>query len=223
MTLPEVPKWKTRVHSTTEQSSGTRWPGISFPGEEATYAPSIQKMIRPPRQFMARARSQRQQEQTKQCPKRRKQVETRSKSTIKASQRKEKASEKMRRSRPREKRSRRPPKTRDKGCRMTCLLTKRRTKRDHKKSTEKSTEPQWQSTNDFCLSRRWSNELPKGGWSCWKCVLPTGRDARRDAFYWDMHWEVDWQIVPSRPRFYWRCLCGAHLWSRLDGHRSGLP
>jgi len=46
MTLPEVPEWRTRVHFTTEMSSGTRRAGTSIP-EESTYAPSIRKMINP--------------------------------------------------------------------------------------------------------------------------------------------------------------------------------
>jgi len=110
MTLPDVPKWRTRVYSTTEKSCGTRRAGISVPGEESTYAPSIRKMINPPKEFTARARSQRQREQTERSPNRRKQLETRSKSTIKASKRKDKARGKMRRSRPRDKRSRRSSK-----------------------------------------------------------------------------------------------------------------
>jgi len=151
------------VYSTTEKSCGTRRAGISVPGEESTYAPSIRKMINPPKEFTARARSQRQREQTERSPNRRKQLETRSKSTIKASQRKDKARGKMRRSRPRDKRSRRPPKSKDKGCKMTRLSTKRRTERDHEKSTEKSTEPRWQSTTDFRISHRRCNKLQKGG------------------------------------------------------------
>jgi len=53
MTLPEVSEWRTRVHLTTEMSSGTERTGISVPREESIYAPSIQKMISPPRkQFL---------------------------------------------------------------------------------------------------------------------------------------------------------------------------
>jgi len=65
----------------------------------------------------------------------------------------------MRRSRPRDKRSQRPPKSRDEGFRINRRSTKRRTERDHQRSTE----PWWQSTTDLSLSRRWSNELKKGG------------------------------------------------------------
>jgi len=42
------------VHITTEKSSGTRRAGISVP-EESPYAPSIRKMISPPREFTAKA------------------------------------------------------------------------------------------------------------------------------------------------------------------------
>jgi len=173
MTLPEQPKWWTRVHLMTEKSSGTGRAGISVPGGESTYAPSIRKMISPPRGCTARARSQRQWEQTERGLKRWKQVETRSKSTIEASQRQDRASGKMRRGRPRDKRSRRPQKSSDEGFRMTCQSTKRPTERDHEKSTEKSAKPRWQSTTHFSLSRRRSNELQKRGWSCQKYVLPT--------------------------------------------------
>jgi len=101
MTLPEMPEWRTRVHLTTEKSSGdkcTQRAGIRVP-EESTYAPSIRKMISAPREFTARAQSQRQREQTKRSLKRwkkskgqheasrnMKQVEIPSKSMAKASQ-----------------------------------------------------------------------------------------------------------------------------------------
>jgi len=42
------------VYLTTEKSSSTRRAGISVP-EESTYAPSIRKMISPPREFTAKA------------------------------------------------------------------------------------------------------------------------------------------------------------------------
>jgi len=194
MTLPEVPEWRTRVHSTIEKSSGTRRAGMSVP-EESTYAPSIRKMISPPENSRPKPKV-RQREQTKRSPKRRKQVDTRSNSTIKASQRMDQASGKMRRSRrretkqvsqgqPRDKRSRRPPKSRYEGFRIKPQSAKRPTEWDHQKSTEvhMSTETRWQSTTDSSLSHRRSNELQKGGWPCWKCVLPTRRQALRDAVY----------------------------------------
>jgi len=133
MTLQEVPEWRTRVHLMTEKSSGTQRAGI-----------------RVPRQFTAKAQSQRQQEQTKRSPKRWKEVErsTRSQSKHQASwHTKEvndqsvskslaKACGKMRRkqvlkldkaSRPRPakvKQIRWAPKSRDEGCRKTCQSTK---------------------------------------------------------------------------------------------------
>jgi len=146
----------------TEKSSGdkcTQTAGISVPGEESTYAPSIRKMICPPRELTAKAQKSDNENSPSEVRKGEKQVETRSKSTIKASQRKDKASGKMRRSRPRDKRSRRPPKSRDEGFRIKRRSTKRRTERDHQKSTE----PRWQSTTDLSLSRRRSNEFQKGG------------------------------------------------------------
>jgi len=86
MTQPEVPEWRTRVHLTTEKSSGnkcTQRAGICVP-DESTYALSIRKMMSPPREFTARAQSQRQREQTKRSPKWR--TETRCKSKHEASQ-----------------------------------------------------------------------------------------------------------------------------------------
>ena len=55
-----------------QQRYCTQRAGISIPGEESTYAPSIRKMISPPREFTARAQRQRQRDQTKRSPKRRK-------------------------------------------------------------------------------------------------------------------------------------------------------
>jgi len=58
MTLPEVPESRIRIHLTTLKSSGnkcTQRAGICVPREESTYAPSIRKMISPPRQFTAKA------------------------------------------------------------------------------------------------------------------------------------------------------------------------
>lgn len=59
----------------------------------------------------------------------------------------------------------RHPKFRDGGCRKTLRSTIIRTNGDHQISTDiqKSTNPQRQSTTDFSLSRRHSNELQKMG------------------------------------------------------------
>jgi len=123
------------------------------------------------------------------------------------------------------------------------------------KSTEvhKSTEPRRQSTTDLSLSRRWSNELQKGGWPCQK-MRPTDKpNAHRDAIYWDAPRSQPGSLsrsqparptkstkillkppieratrsrlwsLPNRSRFYWSLLSRAQPWSQLDGHRSGLP
>jgi len=74
MTVPNIPERRTRVHLTTEKSSGTERAGIHIPWEESTYAPSIRNMISPPREFTTRVRSLRQREQTKQSSKRWKEV-----------------------------------------------------------------------------------------------------------------------------------------------------
>jgi len=53
MTLLEVPEWSTRMHLTTEKSSGdkcTQRARINVPREVSTYSPSIRKMISPPRE-----------------------------------------------------------------------------------------------------------------------------------------------------------------------------
>jgi len=75
MTLPEVPEWRQSPLNDGEvqrhPESGdtcTQRAGICVP-EESIYAPSFRKMISPPREFRAKAQSERQWEKTKWSPK----------------------------------------------------------------------------------------------------------------------------------------------------------
>jgi len=89
LTLPEMPEWRTRVHLTTEKSSGTQRAGICIPREESIYAPRIRKMTSPPRGFTAIARRDversRRSKSQHEASRNTKQVETRSKSKHEAS------------------------------------------------------------------------------------------------------------------------------------------
>jgi len=143
MTLPEEPEWRIRMHLTTQKSSGnkcTQRAGISVPREESTYAPSIRKMISPPREFRAKAR--RVVGMSTQCKSKHKasrntkQVEPQSSSKRKAQasgimrqkqvqkmtwkevEKWDEASE-VDQDQPKDKGSRRPPESRDTGCWMT--------------------------------------------------------------------------------------------------------
>ena len=101
-------------------------------------------------------------------------------------QKKDKASGKMRWSKstetkpvdqdqPKEQKSWRPPKSRDKGCWMTCQATIIRAKADHPQSSEvhKTTKPWWQCAANLSLSRQQTNELHTGGDSCVHTIMST--------------------------------------------------
>jgi len=216
MTLPDVPEWRTRMHLQTEKPSGnncTQRAGISVP-----------------REFTAKAQSQRQREQTRRSPKRRKAsrkmnlVETRNKSKHHAGQWPSKSKARPKRegkwdeskckneSKQMEKweKASRPRPAKRQAKSKTCEVQRRRLPKDasvnndHQQSTEvhKSTEPRRESTTNMSLSRRRSNELPKGGWPCQKCALlisrkPTGR--RSTETDWEFDREVYWEVDQSSP------------------------
>jgi len=157
-------------------------------------------MISPPRWFTAKAQSQRQWEQTKRSPKRRKasrntkQVNNHSESQKGQSKWKNKTKQAKRQAKPK-----------------TSEIQRRRlpkdvsVNKDHQKCTEvhKSTEARRQSTTDLSLSRRRSNELQKGRWPCQKTRPTDTPKAHREAVYRDTHWEVDrevnWEVDRSSP------------------------
>jgi len=225
MTLPEVPEWRTRVHLTTEKSSGnkcTQRVGIRVP-EESTYAPSIRKMISPPSDFTAKAQSQRQRQHTKRSPNRGKAsrnmklVEARSIWKHQAGQwpsesnSKAKASGKMRREQVQKWDKASWPRPAKRQAKLkTSEVQRRRLPKDasvnkgHQKSTEvhKSTELRWQSTTDLSLSHWRSNENQKGVWPCQKCVLlisrkPTWRQSTET--HWEFDQEAYWVVDQSSP------------------------
>jgi hypothetical protein len=78
------------VHITIEKSSDTQRAKIDVPGEELTYAPSIRKMISPPRELTTRAQREvkrsRQSKLQHDASRNTKQVETQSKLKHNASQ-----------------------------------------------------------------------------------------------------------------------------------------
>jgi len=127
--------------------------------------------------------------------------------------------------------------------------------KDQQKSTEvhKSTEPRRQSTTNFRLSRRRSNELQKWGWLC-HTMRPTDKPhAHRDAIYWVAPGSRPRSLLRSRParstmstkirlkppiesptrsrpwslpcrsRLYSSLYLRAQPWSQPDGHWSRLP
>jgi hypothetical protein len=150
------------VHLTTEKSSGdgcTQRAEISVP-EKSTYAPSIRKMISPPREFTAKAQSQRQREQTKRSPKRRK--ASRNTKQVSNQSGSKKGQSKWKNE---TKQAKRQAKSKTSEIQRRRLRKDTSVNKDHHKSTEvhKSTEPRRQSTTDLSLSRRRSNELQKGG------------------------------------------------------------
>jgi hypothetical protein len=184
------------VHLTTEKSSGdkcTQRARISVPREESTYAPSIRKMISPPREFTTKAQSQttrtdqakfekvkrsrqvntklvetpsKSKHQAGQCPKRvKKQGQSMWKNVTKASAKmRRKQVEKLDEpSRPRP--AKRQAKSKTSEVQRRRLPKDASVNKDHQKSTKlhKSTEPRQQSTTNLSLSHRRSNELQKGG------------------------------------------------------------
>jgi len=222
MTLPE---WRTKLHLTTEKSSGdkcTQRAGISVPREESTYAPSIRKIISPPSEFTAKAQSQRQPEQTKRTPKRRKasrntkQVSNQSESKKGQSKWKNET-----------KQAKRQAKSQTSEIQRRRLPKDASVNKDHLKSTEvlKSAEARRQSTTDWGLSRRRSNKLQKGGWPCQNASYRQAKSPPGGSL--PRHWEVDREVYrevdqPShtdKPKAH----RDAIYWDALSSRPRSLP
>jgi len=202
MTLRDMLQWGTRMHLTTEKSSGvtcTQRAEIRVPRAVSTYAPSIRKMTIPPREFTAKARNgEKMFKDQRKASRNTKLVEPRSMSKSTA-----KASVKMRwkqvdewdepievdQDQPKDKRSRSPPKSRDE----LCWMTRRWTKITRSLPTREGNQQRiWVWGVDGATN------FKKREMTMSKCARPTSeKPPRRHSAV--THWEVDPEFEQSSP------------------------
>jgi len=201
MTLPEMPEWRIRVHPMTQKSSGnecTRRAGISVPRNESTYAPSIQKMIRPHGEITTKAHSKRQWERTKRSPKRR--TACRNMKQVNNQRESEKGQSKWKNE---TKQAKRQAKSKTSEIQRPRLPKDVSVNKHHQKSTEKSTSqvlPRSQKLTGISLLR---SQPAKSNRSIMILLKPPFGSATLKLTGWSPQWTSNNESIPSTDD-YWR-------------------